>query len=85
MLSAQARKKIEALKSEYETNLSALIPALHVAQGEQGWLSEEIQAEVATLLELTPQAVREVVHARIRRVPRLLRHGAGPHGERPLP
>jgi len=61
VLSAQARKKIEALKSEYETNLSALIPALHVAQGEQGWLSEEIQAEVATLLELTPQAVREVV------------------------
>ena len=61
MLSAQARKKIEALKTEYETNLSALIPALHVAQGEQGWLSEEIQAEVAAILEITPQAVREVV------------------------
>ena len=61
MLSAQARKKIEALKSEYETNLSALIPALHVAQGEQGWLSEEIQAEVAAILDVTPQAVREVV------------------------
>ena len=61
MLSAQARKKIEALKTEYETNLSALIPALHVAQGDQGWLSPEIQAEVATLLEITPQAVREVV------------------------
>ena len=61
MLSPQARKKIEALKTVYETNQSALIPALHVAQGEQGWLSEETQAEVATLLELTPQAVREVV------------------------
>ena len=61
MLSAEARKKIEALKSEYETNLSALIPALHVAQGEQGWLSEEIQAEVAAILDVTPQAVREVV------------------------
>jgi len=61
VLSAQARKKIEALKTEYETNLSALIPALHVAQGEQGWLSEEIQAEVAAILEITPQAVREVV------------------------
>jgi len=61
VLSAQARMKIEALKTEYETNLSALIPALHVAQGEQGWLSEETQAEVATLLEITPQAVREVV------------------------
>jgi NADH-quinone oxidoreductase E subunit len=61
VLSAQARKKIEALKTEYETNLSALIPALHVAQGDQGWLSEETQAEVATILEITPQAVREVV------------------------
>jgi len=61
VLSAQARERIEALKSEYETNLSALIPALHIAQGEQGWLSEETQAEVAGILELTPQAVREVV------------------------
>ncbi len=61
MLSAEARKKIEALKSEYETNLSAVIPALHVAQADQRWLSEETQAEVAALLEITPQAVREVV------------------------
>ena len=61
MLSPKAKKKIEALKSEYETNQSALIPALHVAQGDQGWLSAETQVEVATLLELTPQAVREVV------------------------
>lgn len=61
MLSPQARKKIEALKTEFETNQSALIPALHVAQGDQGWLSEATQAEVAELLELTPQAVREVV------------------------
>jgi NADH-quinone oxidoreductase subunit E len=61
VLSPQARKRIEALKTEFETNLSALIPALHVAQGDQGWLSEATQAEVAELLEITPQAVREVV------------------------
>lgn len=61
MLSAAARQKIEALKSEFETNLSALIPALHVAQADQGWLSEGTQAEVATILDVTPQAVREVV------------------------
>ena len=61
MLSAGARQKIEALKSEYETNRSALIPALHAAQADQGWLSDETQAEVAKLLDLTPQAVREVV------------------------
>ena len=61
MLSTDARKRIEALKSEFETNQSALIPALHVAQGDQGWLSEETQLEVAGLLGVTPQSVREVV------------------------
>ena len=61
MLSADAKKRIESLKSELETHQSALIPALHVAQADQGWLSEETQGEVAKLLELTPQSVREVV------------------------
>jgi NADH-quinone oxidoreductase E subunit len=61
VLSPDAKKRIESLKSEYETNLSALIPALHVAQADQGWLSEETQGEVATILGVTPQSVREVV------------------------
>jgi NADH-quinone oxidoreductase E subunit len=61
MLSPEAREEISALKSEYETARSAIIPALHVAQRDQGWLSAETQADVAELLELTPQAVREVV------------------------
>ncbi|HYQ95551.1 MAG TPA: NADH-quinone oxidoreductase subunit NuoE [Candidatus Eisenbacteria bacterium] len=61
MLSPDARGKIESLKSVYETNQSALIPALHVAQGDQGWLSEETQREVAELLGITPQSVRGVV------------------------
>jgi NADH-quinone oxidoreductase subunit E len=61
VLSAEARKKIEDLKSVYETNRSAVIPALHVAQADQGWLSEETQGEVALALGLTPQDVREVV------------------------
>lgn len=60
-LSDQAKKRIRDLLTTYETNQSALIPALHVAQGDQGWLSEETQREVAELLELTPQTVREVV------------------------
>jgi NADH-quinone oxidoreductase subunit E len=61
VLSTETRGKIEALKGEYETNQSALIPALHLAQEEKGWLSTETQAEVASILDLTPQAVREVV------------------------
>lgn len=61
MLSAQARQAIEAMKATYETSQSAVIPALHAAQDDQGWLSEETQREVAEILGLTEQTVRGVV------------------------
>ena len=61
MLTPEARQKIESLKNVYETNQSALIPALHVAQSDQGWLSEETQREVGQILGLTAQSVRQVV------------------------
>ena len=61
MLTPETRQKIESLKKVYETHQSALIPALHLAQADQGWLSEETQREVAQLLELTAQSVRQVV------------------------
>jgi NADH-quinone oxidoreductase E subunit len=61
MLSTETQQKIESLKKVYETHQSALIPALHVAQADQGWLSEETQREVAQLLGLTAQSVRQVV------------------------
>jgi NADH-quinone oxidoreductase E subunit len=61
MLSTETRQKIESLKKVYETNQSALIPALHVAQADQGWLSEDTQREVAHILGITPQSVRQVV------------------------
>src|SRR6267378_5222515 len=61
MLSADARQKIEKLTQVYETSQSALIPALHIAQADQTWLSEETQREVAQLLGLTAQSVRQVV------------------------
>ena len=61
MLSADARQKVEALKTRYETNQSALIPALHVAQADQGWLSPETQREVSEILGVSEQSVRAVV------------------------
>jgi NADH-quinone oxidoreductase subunit E len=61
VLSPEARRKIESLKSVYETDQSALIPALHVAQADQGWLSEDVQREVGQILGLTAQSVRQVV------------------------
>lgn len=60
-LSDKAKNNIRELLKTYETNQSALIPALHVAQGDQGWLSEETQREVADLLEVSAQEVRGVV------------------------
>ena len=61
MLTPEARQQIESLKKVYETHQSALIPALHIAQADQTWLSEETQREVALILGLTAQSVREVV------------------------
>lgn len=61
MLSSKARADIEALTKTYETNQSALIPALHRAQADQGWLSEETQREVAEILKLSEQTVAGVV------------------------
>jgi NADH-quinone oxidoreductase E subunit len=61
VLSAKARQSIDAIKSNHETSQSALIPALHAAQEDQGWLSVETQREVADLLGLTEQTVRGVV------------------------
>jgi NADH-quinone oxidoreductase subunit E len=61
VLSDKARRDIQDLKKKFETNQSALIPALHRAQADQGWLSEETQAEVAQLLELSLQTVAGVV------------------------
>lgn len=61
MLSPDARQKIEKLTKVYETSQSALIPALHIAQADQTWLSEETQREVAQILGLTAQSVRQVV------------------------
>jgi len=61
VLSEDARKRIQDLRKVYETNQSALIPALHIAQADKGWLSPETQLEVAQLLDVTPQEVRGVV------------------------
>ena len=43
--------------SLYPVARSALIPLLHMAQEQDGWLSEEAMVHVAELLELTPAEV----------------------------
>lgn len=61
MLSEKTRQYIVALQKRYPQKRSALIPALHKVQAEQGYLSLETQREVAALFDLAPSEVHSVV------------------------
>lgn len=60
-LSEPIRKGIIALQKQYPERRSALIPALHLAQSERGYLPIEIQEEVADLFGIDPNEVNAVV------------------------
>ncbi len=60
VLSDQAKSAIEAEFPKYPDKRSALLPALWIAQGEQGFLSESAMIDVAELLDLTPVQVYDV-------------------------
>jgi NADH-quinone oxidoreductase subunit E len=61
MLSEKTKKSILDLQKKYPQKRSALIPALHLAQLEVGYLPREIQNEVAFLFGLDPNEVNAVV------------------------
>jgi NADH-quinone oxidoreductase subunit E len=62
VLSEELKTRITQLKERYPQSKSALLPALHLAQREHdGWLSEEVMAEVAEVMGLPPAEVRSVV------------------------
>ncbi len=60
MLSESTRQKIEALIPRYPVSRSALIPSLHLAQAEAGYISDETISEIAEIFGLTPNEVHEV-------------------------
>lgn len=60
-LSEKTRQEILDLQKKYPVKRSALIPALHLAQNETGYLPKEIQEEVATLFEITANEVQSIV------------------------
>jgi NADH-quinone oxidoreductase subunit E len=60
MLSESAIAEIERLKGTYPTSRSALLPALHIAQREVGWLHPDAIADVARLIDLTAADVQAV-------------------------
>jgi NADH-quinone oxidoreductase subunit E len=60
MLSPASRAEIGAHLTKYPTKRSAIIPALHIAQREYGYISAEVVNDVAAILELAPTEVRAV-------------------------
>lgn len=61
MLSEDVRLKILELQKRYPEKRSALIPALHMAQNEAGYLPKEIQEEIACLFEIDLNEVNSIV------------------------
>lgn len=61
MLTKNTRNAILALQKKYPESRSALIPALHIAQAEEGYLPLETQAEVAALFDINLNEVTSVV------------------------
>lgn len=61
MLKNEIKKAILELQRKYPEKRSALIPALHLAQSQEGYLPLEIQQEVAKLFDLDPNEVNSVV------------------------
>jgi NADH-quinone oxidoreductase subunit E len=58
--SAETLARFEAQAARYPQRRAALIPMLHFAQEEKGWLSPETIEAVAAVLELEPIIVHEV-------------------------
>jgi NADH-quinone oxidoreductase subunit E len=60
MLSEATTTRIVQLMGRYPHPRSALLPALYLAQEEQGYVSEETMAEIGDLMHLTAADVKSV-------------------------
>lgn len=61
MLTEKTRLQILDMQKQYPEKRSALIPALHIAQAEVGYLPKEVQSEVAALFGIELNEVHSVV------------------------
>lgn len=51
---------MKKLEPRYPTKVALLLPALHVAQEEQGWLPQDVIEEIGAYIGIHPAQVREV-------------------------
>ena len=65
------REKIKDIVSRYPERRGALLPVLHLAQREYGWLSQDVMREVSEVLNLPEATVKGVAtfYAMYRKVP----------------
>lgn len=61
VISAETRAAIDGEIQKYPQRRGALLPALHLVQKEAGWIAPEAMRELATIFEIQPIEVLEVV------------------------
>ncbi len=59
-ISVNLRKKIDEIKKKFPTGKSPILPLLHAFQDEFGYISVEIEEEIAKIVGVSPVYVREV-------------------------
>lgn len=60
-ISEATKEKIRSFFPRYPSKRAVLLPALHIAQDEIGYCSLQAMRDIATLLEITPAQVMDVV------------------------
>lgn len=60
LLSEKFYSRMKKLEPRYPTKVALLLPALHAAQEEYGWLPQEVMEEIGAYIEIHPAQVREV-------------------------
>jgi NADH-quinone oxidoreductase E subunit len=60
ILSQKYYDGLKKLEPRYPTKVALLLPALHLAQEETGWLPPEVLEEIGASLDIHPAQVREV-------------------------
>jgi NADH-quinone oxidoreductase subunit E len=60
-LSPERERELEVILGRYPTRMAALIPALHLVQDQEGWISDEMISWVSQRLDVAPAHVKGVV------------------------
>ena len=60
-LTPERERELEEILGRYPTKMAACLPLLHLCQEQNGWISDEVIAYVATRLELSTAHVKGVV------------------------